>query len=134
MPDKPVVITESCGIGTFKCHGECTTNTSVFATGADEVGIVSFRKGSSFGAIQVNISAGFDAGTGVPGFTEYEYCYPDGSNGMTKYASYDCVTGHRIDQADPAVFITMTFVSCNKWTKNIRDLANQHVCHVECEK
>lgn len=74
----PLTLSETCGVGTYKCYGEGSEGVDyqgprIFSVD-NEFGDVKFLKGSKFGLMSVNI-------TGADGFTEYEICRPDPLNG-----------------------------------------------------
>lgn len=118
----PLTLSETCGVGTYKCYGEGSEGGDyqgprrTFSVD-NEFGYVKFLKGSKFELMSVNITA-------PGGFTEYEICRPDPLNGTPTmpFPKYYCVTTVRSDEKHPAVLIDMTFTSCDSWTKIVRNL------------
>ena len=118
----PFTLSETCGVGSYKCYGEGTVGGDYqgprLISVENEVCDVKFLEDSKFGTITVDI-------TGEGGFREFEICRPDPLNGTPAmpFPKYYCVTTLRSDEKQPTVLIDMTFTSCDSWTKIVRNLS-----------
>mmetsp|Transcript_15946 Transcript_15946/g.20240 ORF Transcript_15946/g.20240 Transcript_15946/m.20240 type:complete len:217 (-) Transcript_15946:142-792(-) len=141
-----VTISDTCGVGTFKCYGEGVaggdfSGANMFSVGGDqnireETNIVSLVPDSLQGFISVNVTApNPDIPSGL--FQELELCSPDPLNGLFRQVPtrYSCASTIRNDESEPSVMIDVVYNSCNELTKIIRNVgSNPGVFWVNCVK